>query len=378
MQPDRDIWAARDKLPVERSWYHDHDGRTDLVRVALGAVWPQIHVRIRPHRSDIEYQGAFSATGRLYALGLEAVVDSAEVTTADLRRSAIVRALKEWEIVGRRIAEQYLAGTPPEKVVFDTRSPTEALRMLSQPATGRGSRSTSRKIRRGGDHDELLRQIAAAYKAELRAGNPRPRLKLAADFGYTVPHIGWLLSQARKPLRGQPPLLGPARPGKAGEEPAESSPDAQPIAGRGAVQPSPFGPDRRGEAGVQPIVAAIVTSARGVLVGRRNDRTPPWTFIAGEMEPGERPEDTAVREVKEETGLEIEAGQVIGERDHPTTGRHMIYLAGYPVRGTDVFIGDEAELAEVKWASLAEADELLPGMFEPVRDYLERELGGTA
>ena len=126
--------------------------------------------------------------------------------------------------------------------------------------------------------------------------------------------------------------------------------------------------------GAAPVVAAIVTSALGVLVGRRNDGSPPWTFIAGEVEPGELPEDAAIREVKEETGLEVRAGQVIGERDHPATGRHMIYMAAAPVRGTSVFVGDEAELAEVRWVSLAEADELLPGMFEPVREYLAGEL----
>jgi 8-oxo-dGTP pyrophosphatase MutT (NUDIX family) len=47
---------------------------------------------------------------------------------------------------------------------------------------------------------------------------------------------------------------------------------------------------------------------------------PHRTQRPGEVEPGERPEDTAVREVKEETGLEIRAGHVIGERDHPATG----------------------------------------------------------
>ena len=53
----------------------------------------------------------------------------------------------------------------------------------------------------------------------------------------------------------------------------------------------------------------------------------------------------------------------------------MYYMAATPVHGTEVFVGDEAELAEVKWASLAEADELLPGMYEPVREHLKRELG---
>ena len=107
---------------------------------------------------------------------------------------------------------------------------------------------------------------------------------------------------------------------------------------------------------------------------------PPWTFIAGEQDAvqDENPADTAVREVKEETGLRVQAGELIGERVHPKTGRRMIYMAATPTHGTDIFVGDEDELAEVRWVGLAEADELLPGMFGPVREHLERELGGTA
>ena len=127
------------------------------------------------------------------------------------------------------------------------------------------------------------------------------------------------------------------------------------------------------------VVAAIVTSAKGVLITRRRDGEPPWGFVTGEVEPGEQPEDAAIREVKEETGLEVRiTGEVIGERDHPQTGRHMTYLAVRPVRGrTNVFVGDRSELAEVRWASLAEAEDLLPGMFEPVREHLARVLAGS-
>ena len=57
----------------------------------------------------------------------------------------------------------------------------------------------------------------------------------------------------------------------------------------------------------------------------------------------------------------------------------MIYIAAEPVRPDDleVFVGDEAELAEVRWVSLAEADELMAeyGMFPAVHEHLERELG---
>jgi 8-oxo-dGTP diphosphatase len=125
----------------------------------------------------------------------------------------------------------------------------------------------------------------------------------------------------------------------------------------------------------QPIVAAIVTSDRGVLIERRHDGRPLWTFPAGEAEPGESPIDTAIRETKEETGLEIKVSHKIGERQHPATGRHMIYLAARPYQSTAVHVGDEAELAEVRWVSLAEADQLMPDVYEPVREHLVHALG---
>ncbi|MBO0814807.1 MAG: NUDIX hydrolase, partial [Actinobacteria bacterium] len=81
-----------------------------------------------------------------------------------------------------------------------------------------------------------------------------------------------------------------------------------------------------------------------------------------------------IRETKEETGLEIKASHVIGERDHPKTGRHMIYVAARPYQGTDVFIGDPAELAEVRWADYDTAVDKLKGLYEPVREHLARTL----
>jgi 8-oxo-dGTP pyrophosphatase MutT (NUDIX family) len=123
------------------------------------------------------------------------------------------------------------------------------------------------------------------------------------------------------------------------------------------------------------VAVAIVTSRLGVLAGRRNDGRPPWTFIAGKCETGESPADAIIREVKEETGLLIKPGVTIGERIHPKTGKHLVYVAAIPAtRNRDIFVGDEEELAEVRWLPLYEAEHLMPDMFPPVYEHLRRHL----
>ena len=124
----------------------------------------------------------------------------------------------------------------------------------------------------------------------------------------------------------------------------------------------------------QPVVAAIVTSEHGVLVGRRNDGKPPWTFIAGEIEPGESPADAGSPRGQRRDRPAVAAGHEIGRRVHPATGRTMIYMAARPIHGTDIFVGDRDELAEVRWVSLPEAEQLMRpyGMFGPVREHLAK------
>jgi 8-oxo-dGTP diphosphatase len=118
------------------------------------------------------------------------------------------------------------------------------------------------------------------------------------------------------------------------------------------------------------VAAAIITSPLGVLIERRVDKIPPWTFPAAELHPGESPAAALARRVPEETGQHITTDHVIGRRIHPKTGRVMIYLLA-TADSTEVAVGDPEDLAEVKWASIAETRELMPDMYPPVRDYLD-------
>ena len=122
------------------------------------------------------------------------------------------------------------------------------------------------------------------------------------------------------------------------------------------------------------IVAAIVTSSHGVLLARRHDGKPEWTFPSGAQEAGEVYADTAVRETLEETGLAVIARNQIGERTHPKTGRHMVYIAADPVNGTAVRVGDPNEHSEVGWYSWSMAEGMLLHLFDPVADHLRAVL----
>lgn len=127
---------------------------------------------------------------------------------------------------------------------------------------------------------------------------------------------------------------------------------------------------------LKPVVAVIVTSPAGVLAVRRRDKNPVWTFPSGEIEPGETPADAGARETREETGLDIAPGRIIGRRAHPRTGRHITYLAARPAKNANlqlVSVGNEDELSEVRWLSRAEVDDLMPDAYEPVLAYLDRD-----
>ncbi|MEU4581751.1 NUDIX hydrolase [Kitasatospora aureofaciens] len=121
------------------------------------------------------------------------------------------------------------------------------------------------------------------------------------------------------------------------------------------------------------IAAAIVVHEGRVLMVRRrvSEGQLSWQFPAGEIEAGESPEEAAVRETAEETGLGVAAVKLLGERVHPKTGRLMSYTACEAVTGTAEVV-DTDELDALAWVALAEIPKYVPyGLFEPVQTYLD-------
>ncbi|MEW6387403.1 MAG: NUDIX domain-containing protein [Thermodesulfobacteriota bacterium] len=128
-------------------------------------------------------------------------------------------------------------------------------------------------------------------------------------------------------------------------------------------------------------VGVFVKDPRGrILLERRSD-SGMWGLPGGGIEPGESITRTALREVKEETGLEVRLTRLVGVYSEP--GERIVT---YPDNGDVRHLVDiilEAEIVSGELALSAESLELrffppeaLPGEIapparQPVQDYLQ-------
>lgn len=101
--------------------------------------------------------------------------------------------------------------------------------------------------------------------------------------------------------------------------------------------------------------------ARVLLIQRGNDPfRGSWALPGGFLEPGERLEECARRELREETGLEAQALELLGLYDTPGRDpRGWIISAVYvarPSEQSEVSGGDDA--ADARWWPLSEPPEL--------------------
>ena len=124
-------------------------------------------------------------------------------------------------------------------------------------------------------------------------------------------------------------------------------------------------------------VGAVIMRNDQVLLVKRGSEPGKnqWSVPGGLVELGETVHDTVVREVKEETSLDVEVHGLIDVVDnivHDEEGRlrfHFVILDFFALRkGGKLQAG--SDVREVKWVPLSQVKELnLTGIF---RDFLER------
>ena len=125
---------------------------------------------------------------------------------------------------------------------------------------------------------------------------------------------------------------------------------------------------------VIPCVGAIVRDEEGRLLLIRRAHAPSaglWSLPGGRVEPGESAQDAVVREVAEETGLEVEIVREIGAIDIPTGTGEVYAVRDFDCRviGGTLTAGDDAD--EARWVSIADLPTLdtSPGLIDVLTEW---------
>jgi 8-oxo-dGTP pyrophosphatase MutT (NUDIX family) len=114
-----------------------------------------------------------------------------------------------------------------------------------------------------------------------------------------------------------------------------------------------------------------------VIAGRDSDRT--WVFPKGTPDPGETIEQTALREVREESGLDVEIVRPIGTIEYwfavPGERVHkVVHFFLMRAIGGDVARHDH-EYDDVRWVPASEARRMLT--YDTYRDMLDRAVAAA-
>ncbi len=115
---------------------------------------------------------------------------------------------------------------------------------------------------------------------------------------------------------------------------------------------------------VAAVTAVVANKAGEILLQRRTDNNL-WALPGGAMDFGESMGQTVVREVKEETGIDVEPTGIVGIYTNPN---HLVEFSDGEVRQqfsicfTTKLLGGEiatsSESSDVRWVSPGELDEL--------------------
>ncbi len=88
------------------------------------------------------------------------------------------------------------------------------------------------------------------------------------------------------------------------------------------------------------VTGVVVEDDRVLLLNQDTDTGRSWSLPGGKVEEGETLAAALVREMREETGLEIEPGRLLYVCDHlPGHGTHVVHLT-FEARGTGGTVGE--------------------------------------
>jgi len=124
---------------------------------------------------------------------------------------------------------------------------------------------------------------------------------------------------------------------------------------------------------VIPCVGAVIKDAEGRLLLIKRGHAPGaglWSLPGGRIEPGETDVEALVREMREETGLLVDVGALIGAVKRSAGDGSVFDIRDYAatVIGGTLQAGDDA--AEARWVATAELGAL------PITDGLLEILAG--
>jgi len=115
---------------------------------------------------------------------------------------------------------------------------------------------------------------------------------------------------------------------------------------------------------VIPCVGAVIKDDQGRLLLIKRGHDPGaglWSIPGGRIEPGETDAEALVREMREETGLAVQAGPLLGRVRRPVPGGRenvVLEIRDYAatVTGGTLRPGDDA--AEARWVAVSELTSL--------------------
>ena len=96
------------------------------------------------------------------------------------------------------------------------------------------------------------------------------------------------------------------------------------------------------------VTGVVIEDDRILLLNQDTDTGRSWSLPGGKVEEGETLAGALVREMREETGLDVEPGRLLYVCDHlPGNGTHVVHLT-FEARRTGGTVGDVAAGADTR------------------------------